>query len=132
MGHILDSNIDTATPLMRVSDNQRVRVITENNRGYRPHRGDKKATGISELGRILKKESKTGTLTASHAPKLAINSDINSLIYRRLTPLECERLQTLPDYYTEGVSDMQRYKILGNGWTVDVISHIFKENQALN
>ncbi|MGM9543768.1 MAG: DNA (cytosine-5-)-methyltransferase [Romboutsia timonensis] len=43
---------------------------------------------------------------------------------RRLTPLECERLQTLPDNYTEGVSESQRYKCIGNGWTVNVISHI--------
>ena len=44
---------------------------------------------------------------------------------RKLTPLECERLQTLPDHYTDMVSDTQRYKQLGNGWTVDVIAHIF-------
>ena len=44
---------------------------------------------------------------------------------RKLTPIECERLQTLPDNYTEWVSDSQRYKMLGNWWTVDVISHIF-------
>ena len=50
---------------------------------------------------------------------------INTSI-RRLTPLECERLQTVPDNYTNHVSDSQRYKMLGNGWTVDVISHIFK------
>jgi len=43
---------------------------------------------------------------------------------RRLTPLECERLQTVPDNYTNHVSDSQRYKMLGNGWTVDVIVHI--------
>lgn len=45
---------------------------------------------------------------------------------RRLTPLECERLQTLPDNYTAGISDTQRYKGIGNGWTVDVIAYIFK------
>jgi DNA (cytosine-5)-methyltransferase 3A len=45
---------------------------------------------------------------------------------RKLTPVECERLQTLPDGYTEGVSATQRYKALGNGWTVEVIAHIFK------
>lgn len=45
---------------------------------------------------------------------------------RRLTPLECERLQTLPDDYTKGVSNTQRYKMIGNGWTADVIAHIFK------
>lgn len=44
--------------------------------------------------------------------------------FRKLTPIECERLQTLPDNYTEGVSNTQRYKCLGNGWTVDVIAHI--------
>ena len=44
---------------------------------------------------------------------------------RKLTPLECERLQTLPDNYTEGISATQRYKCIGNGWTVDVIAHIF-------
>ena len=46
---------------------------------------------------------------------------------RRLTPIECERLQTLPDNYTQWVSNSQRYKMLGNGWTVDVIAHIFRE-----
>jgi len=45
---------------------------------------------------------------------------------RKLTPLEYERLQTLPDNYTEGVSNTQRYKCIGNGWTVDVIAHILK------
>jgi DNA (cytosine-5)-methyltransferase 3A len=45
---------------------------------------------------------------------------------RRLTPIECERLQTVKDNYTNHVSDSQRYKMLGNGWTVDVITHIFK------
>lgn len=45
-------------------------------------------------------------------------------IIRKLTPVECERLQTLPDGYTEGVSNAQRYKALGNGWTAEVIIHI--------
>jgi len=46
--------------------------------------------------------------------------------FRKLTPIECERLQTVPDNYTSGVSDTQRFKMIGNGWTVDVISHILK------
>lgn len=45
---------------------------------------------------------------------------------RKLTPFECERLQTVPEGYTESVSNTQRYKMLGNGFTVDVIVHIFK------
>jgi DNA (cytosine-5)-methyltransferase 3A len=44
---------------------------------------------------------------------------------RKLTPIEYERLQTLPDNYTAGVSDGARYTACGNGWTVDVIAHIF-------
>lgn len=44
---------------------------------------------------------------------------------RKLTPLEYERLQTLPDNYTVGVADSARYTAIGNGWTVDVIAHIF-------
>lgn len=47
-------------------------------------------------------------------------------IIRKLTPIECERLQTLPDNYTAGVSNTQRYKAIGNGWTADVIIHILK------
>lgn len=61
------------------------------------------------------------TLTAQDQLGILIEGYI-----RKLTPIECERLQTLPDNYTAGVSDSQRYKMLGNGWTVDVISHILK------
>lgn len=53
--------------------------------------------------------------------------------WRKLTPLECERLQTVPDNYTASVSNTQRYKMLGNGWTVEVIAYILghiKSNYA--
>ena len=62
------------------------------------------------------------------APALSTDSRpsmINTSLIRRLTPTECERLQTVKDDYTNHVSDSQRYKMLGNGWTVDVIAHIF-------
>ena len=61
---------------------------------------------------------KSNTLTAWH-----LNYVYNTVI-RKLTPEECERLQTLPDGYTSGVSNSQRYKMLWNGRTVDVIAHI--------
>ena len=51
---------------------------------------------------------------------------------RKLTPIECERLQTLPDGYTDGISQSYRYKCLGNGWTVDVIAHILKNLTTQN
>lgn len=57
---------------------------------------------------------------------------ISNCHYRKLSPIECERLQTVPDNYTNHVSNTQRYKMLGNGWTVDVIAHIFKGLSAGN
>ena len=68
--------------------------------------------------------AKSPTLTTNKGEGIKISSD--KLHYRKLTPLECERLQTLPDNYTDGVSNSQRYKMLGNGWTVDVVAHILK------
>ncbi len=67
----------------------------------------------------------TPALTSNHWQhnnRLQINGR-----FRKLTPIECERLQTLPDNYTAGVSNTQRYKAIGNGWTVDVIAHLFSE-----
>lgn len=66
-----------------------------------------------------------------YIPSLIINNveikfDLNNIkdIIRKVTPLECERLQTIPDNYTYGISNTQRYKCIGNGWTVDMIAHI--------
>ena len=76
-------------------------------------------------GRVYSSEGKSPSLrTASggnHMPKIGVDD----FHYRKLSPIECERLQTVEDNYTQGVSDTQRYKMLGNGWTVDVIAHIF-------
>lgn len=71
-------------------------------------------------GRLMK--NKSNCLTASRYDYCWYDG----YICRKLTPIECERLQTFPDNYTEGISDSQRYKALGNSWTVDVIAHIFK------
>lgn len=54
------------------------------------------------------------------------NAAMQSGVLRRLSPIEYERLQTVPDNYTGAVSNSQRYKMLGNGWTVDVIAHILR------
>ena len=68
---------------------------------------------------------KSPTLTAAmgtgggNIPVIIRNGKI-----RKFTEIECERLQTLPDDYTKGVCSTQRYKAIGNGWTVDVIAHI--------
>lgn len=67
---------------------------------------------------------KSSTLMTSNSSCVFINWNI-----RKLTPVECERLQNLPDNYTEWISETQRFKTLWNGWTVDVLSHIFKNIQ---
>jgi DNA (cytosine-5)-methyltransferase 1 len=66
-------------------------------------------------------DGKTNTLTSVQKDNLLQIGDK----VRRLTELECERLQSVPDNYTNHVSSTQRYKMLGNGWTVDVIAYIF-------
>lgn len=70
---------------------------------------------------------KIGTLT-THCGKMSNGIKLLKWNwgYRKLTPVECERLQTLPDGYTSAASDTQRYVQLGNGWTVSVIAHIFR------
>ena len=71
----------------------------------------------------IRKDLKSNCVVESYSNKLNGLYDGNQ--YRQLTPVECERLQTIPDNYTSIISDSQRYKALGNGWTVDVIAHIF-------
>jgi DNA-cytosine methyltransferase len=68
-------------------------------------------------------DGKSFTLTAAN---INDNLLLEDLKIRKLHPVEVERLQTLPDNYTEGVSNSQRYKMLGNGWTVSVIEHILR------
>ena len=59
-------------------------------------------------------------------PRRYVNVFQKNLPFRFYTPIEYERLQTLPDNYTEGISNNQRFKAIGNGWTVDIIAHILK------
>lgn len=180
--------------------NSRIKGITIKENGIRPHQGDDKKSGISELGTVLFEEAKTGTLTTVHqplffeeqreqrnirdihtkaktllatsykgaqsngmtlvaapiqlnpskesnnnqpyqqnrvysekgtSPACMVNMSCGSYAIlkkcriRRLTPTECARLQTIPEWYKWGCSNTQQYKMLGNGWTVEVIKHIF-------
>ena len=66
-------------------------------------------------------DDKSNALTTVRKDSVVVEDE---LTWRKLTPLECERLQTLPDNYTEGVSNTQRYKMIGNGFTIKVIEHI--------
>jgi len=197
LGDILEDDVDERYYLSE-SALSRIRGVNVTERGVRFHRGDKRSSGISELGIISFSNQKTDSLISAHSPKTFISGTINkntfigrenkslnldanyfkgndnhgartmimqinpskesggvqpyqqnrvydsrgkmpalneqlsgrnNVLYygiRRLTPIECERLQGLPDNYTQGVSDSQRYKQLGNGWQCDTVKHIFK------
>ena len=81
-------------------------------------------------GRVYSPEGKSPTLMAGNSgggkEPVKINDDV---YWRKLTPLECMRLQTVQDDYLMPVSNTQKYKMLGNGWTIEVIAHIFKNMQ---
>lgn len=78
-------------------------------------------------------DNKANCLTTVHKTNVFVYSDVwlpraalDEVKWRYLTPIESERLQTLPDNYTEGIAKTSRLRALGNGWTVDVIVHFFK------
>ena len=76
----------------------------------------------------VRKDAKSNAITTVQKDSIAVKEE--ELTWRKLTPLECERLQTVPDNYTDGVSNTQRYKMLGNGFTVRVIEHILKNMEV--
>ena len=75
-------------------------------------------------GGVKAEDGKVPTLSGSSWEHNNFVTD--GMTWRKLTPIECERLQTVPDNYTNHVSNTQRYRMLGNGWTVDVICHLLK------
>ncbi len=82
---------------------------------------------------VPRDDGKVGTLTTSltNDHKISLTKE-QEVYWRKLTPVECERLQTVPDNYTNHVSNTQRYKMLGNGWTIEVITHILKNMELPN
>ena len=94
-----------------------------------------KGVAITQCLQVKHKNEKTGCLTTVDKDNVLSTEapgrypDIynrDDVLYRKLTPLECERLQTLPCNWTSMLSNTQRYKSIGNGWTIDVIAHILK------
>ncbi|MFA5240589.1 MAG: DNA (cytosine-5-)-methyltransferase [Phycisphaerae bacterium] len=82
--------------------------------------------GQDIIRRVYGINGKYPTLTAVCGGQQQPKISNDGCYYRRLTPTEYERLQTLPDGYTQGISNSRRYHALGNGWTIDVIVHILK------
>lgn len=88
--------------------------------------GEADLKGYDIIKRVYDVNGKSPALTTMQGGHREPKITLDKITWRKLTPTECERLQTVPDKYTEGVSNSQRYKMLGNGWTVDIIAHIFK------
>jgi len=75
-------------------------------------------------GGVRAEDGKVPSMTSSSWQNNNFVTD--GLKWRKLTPIECERLQTVPDNYTNHVSNTQRYRMLGNGFTVDVIAFLLR------
>jgi len=121
-------SVDSGTTLIRcVAMRGREAILSPKRTEYgKQIRKDYEAGKIKEQRKNIQQleprnDGKTNTLTSVQKDNLLQIGDK----VRRLTELECERLQTVPDNYTNHVSSTQRYKMLGNGWTVDVIAYIF-------
>lgn len=88
--------------------------------------GEAEIKGHDFLKRVYSPTHKSPTLTAVCGGNQERKIAVDASRWRKLLPIECERLQGLPDGYTEGVSNSQRYKMIGNGWQVDTIVEFFK------
>ncbi|RKZ99062.1 MAG: hypothetical protein DRQ46_00100 [Gammaproteobacteria bacterium] len=147
----IKSNKSPSITSSRWEENVKVPVIKINNELiYKPHKsqclvanyykgsdnhgmrtgcievGHAEINGNDILKRVYSPKGKSPTLTAICGGNQENKIAIDHKRWRKLTPVECEKLQTVPDNYTNHVSPTQRYKMLGNGWTVDVIVHIIK------
>ena len=118
--HCLDANYFKGGNLKSYFEKHRRQLVFTSG----AFRGRYNSEGKTEQKLELRYDGKTNSLTTVQKDNVAV--DLKELTWRKLSVKECERLQTVPDGYTEGVSNTQRYKMLGNGWTVDVIAHIFK------
>jgi len=129
--HCLDANYFKGGNLKSYFEKHRRQLVF--NRCIQVGEADIKGRDI--LKRVYSPEGKSPTLTTCGGGHREPKVYVPPLQWRKLTPIECERLQTVPDNYTSKgirdgkevkISNTQRYKMLGNGWTIDVIAHIFE------
>jgi DNA-cytosine methyltransferase len=104
-------------------------VVTDKPNQINP---SKKASGKQPYmqDRVFHVDGKSHALTREFASRTNVGGN-EDVYWRKLTCRECERLQTVPDDYTASVSNTQRYKMLGNGWTIEVIAHILKNMKTI-
>lgn len=122
--HCLDANYFKGGNLKSYFEKHRRQLVFSDNGLC--HVGDADLKANQSTKRVYHPEGKAPTITTMGGGHREPKVSTSETTYRKLTPLECERLQTIPDGYTEGVSNTQRYKMLGNSWTADIIAHLFK------
>lgn len=101
----------------------RVDGITFGKKGFRAYQHDGKKGSVSEIGSVRELNQKSVCINTVHLPKVRINV---APYFEKLSLEDCETLQTLPKGYTAGVALSKRHEMIGNGWTVDVLAHIFR------
>lgn len=131
--------IETGTKIAFQTDEMRLMVkepsknglifVAGLEKGKRLDDGKNLSRNYREGSRIYSIEGKAAALTSQAKGGAGGHTGLygDEITYRKLTPIECERLQGVPDNYTAAVSNTQRYKMLGNGWQVDTVEHIFRE-----
>ena len=122
--HCLDANYWKGGNLKTYFEKHRRQLVFSKDQMC--HVGDADLNGHGYLKRVYHQNGKAPALTSNGGGNREPKVYVEPMKYRKLTPLECERLQTLPDNYTNHVSNTQRYKVCGNGFTVDVIAHILR------
>lgn len=120
--HCIDANYFKGGNLKQYFEKHRRQLVFSDDGTC--HVGDADLKGHDYNRRVYHPDGKAPTLAAASGGNLEPKTLASDTTWRKLTPVEVERLQTVPDNYTAHVSKTQRYKMLGNGFTVDVISEI--------
>lgn len=117
-------SIESKAPILTANAWKQNNLVVERS-GVKQLNPSKESAGKQpyQQNRVYNTEGKSPALMYGHAGSTINIFEEGKL--RRLTPLECSRLQTIPSWYVWQCSDTQTYKLLGNGWTVEVIKHIF-------
>ena len=89
-----------------------------------PDKHDARTIVVDFFNKSVREDTVFNTLKTSQGSAASSAAIIANTKLRRLTPIECERLQGFPDGWTEGISDTQRYRVLGNAVTVNVIEFL--------
>ena len=118
--------------LRDILETREIEGLSEKAIAYMNRGSEKWSGGKTRAEHYIKHESKkSNCLTANMYKGVPYGIiETKQKKWRQLMPIECERLQTVPDNYTNHVSNTQRYKMLGNGWTVDVIAHILQNMET--